>query len=100
MVAGGGVHAVLGEEARPGVGHQPPQLVALLLVGRVVDVRGALVHQQARELQQQDADVVAGAEWILRVDDVLDEGGDHVAVVLVIRSWRRPDQLVTLAVFK
>ena len=88
MVAGGGVHALLGEEARPGVGHQPPQLVALLLVGRVVDVRGALVHQQARELQQQDADVVAGAEWILRVDDVLDEGGHHVAVVLVIRSWR------------
>ena len=41
-----------------------------------------------------------GAEWILQVDDALDEGWHHVAVVLVIRSWRWPYQLVTLAVFK
>ena len=32
VVLGGWVHAVLGEQARPGEGHQPPQLVTLFSV--------------------------------------------------------------------
>ena len=87
MISGGGVHTVLGQQTRPGVGHQSPQLVALLLVGGVVDVSSALVHQQTGELEQQDPNIVTRPEWVLRVNDVLDEGGDHVGVVLVI--WGR-----------
>ncbi len=35
VVAGGGVHAVLGQQAGPRVGHQTTQLVALNFVGTV-----------------------------------------------------------------
>ena len=100
MVAGGGVHAVLGEEARPGVGHQPPELVTLLLVGGVVNMSRPLVNQQAGELQQQDPHIVARPERIFRIDDVLDEGGDDVAVVVIVRCWRRTNQFVTLAMLE
>ena len=100
MVPGGRVHTVLGQETGPGVGHQSPQLVALFLVGSIVDVGRALVHQETRELQQQDPDIVTGAEWVLGIDDELDEGRDNVCVVFIIRSGRGADQLVSLAVLK
>jgi len=38
MVSGGGVYTVLAEQARPGVGHETSELVALLLVASVVDM--------------------------------------------------------------
>jgi hypothetical protein len=41
VVAGGRVDAVLAEQARPRVRHQPSELVALLLVTGVVDVSSA-----------------------------------------------------------
>jgi len=39
VVTCGRINTVLAQQARPGVGHQPSQLVALLLVAGVVDVR-------------------------------------------------------------
>ena len=52
VVSCGGVNAVLVLQARPGIGHQATQLVALFLVACIVDVRRSLVNQEARELQQ------------------------------------------------
>ena len=46
VVLGGRVHALLGQEARPGKGHQPTQLGPLALVVGVMDVRGRMLHQQ------------------------------------------------------
>ena len=97
VVARGRVHADLEEEAGPRVRHQPPQLVALLLVGGVVDVRRAQVHQQAAELQEQDAHGVGGAEGVVGVDDVVDEGGDDVLGVVLVGRRRAADQRVALA---
>ena len=44
MVLGGRVHALLGQEARPGKRHEPPQLGPLTLVVGVVDVGGCVLH--------------------------------------------------------
>ena len=55
VVLGGWVHTLLGEEAGPGKGHQATQLGPLALVVGVVDVRGCVLHQQGRELQEQNA---------------------------------------------
>ena len=70
MIAGGWIHTVLGQQTWPGVGQEPAHFVTLLFVGGVVDMLSALVDQQAAELQDQVAHVVAGAERIVRIDDV------------------------------
>ena len=46
VVLGGWIHALLGEEAGPGKGHQAMQLGPLVLVVGVVDVRNHMLHQQ------------------------------------------------------
>ena len=46
MVLCGRVHALLGQEAGPGEGHEATELGALPLVVGVVDVRGRVLHQQ------------------------------------------------------
>ncbi len=55
VVLGCRVNALLGQETWPGKGHESPQLGALSLVVGVVDVRGRMLNQQGRKLQQQDA---------------------------------------------
>lgn len=50
----GGVHAGFGQQARPGKGHEAPQLAVARLVV-VVDVVGGVLHQQGGELQQADS---------------------------------------------
>lgn len=52
-VLAGWVHAGLGEEARPGKGHQAPQFAVPVLVV-VMDVMGGMLHQQRGKLQQVD----------------------------------------------
>ncbi len=53
-------HALLGQKARPGKGHEAPQLCPLPLVVGVMDVRGSVLHQQGGELEKQDAHRVLG----------------------------------------
>ena len=55
VVLGCRVNALLGQEARPGEGHEATQLGSLPLVVGVVDVRGSVLHQETGELQQEDA---------------------------------------------
>ena len=55
MVLGGRVHTLLGEETRPGKGHETSQLGSLSLVVGVVDMRRGVFHQEGRELEQKDA---------------------------------------------
>lgn len=52
-VLAGWVHTGLGQEARPGKGHQAPQFAVPVLVV-VVDVMGGVLHQQRGKLQQID----------------------------------------------
>jgi hypothetical protein len=55
VVLGSRVHALLREETRPGKGHESAELGALALVVGVVDVRGGMLDEEGRELQQEDA---------------------------------------------
>lgn len=55
-------------------------------------MRGGLLHEEARELQQEDANRVARAERVVRVDDAVDEHRHHVLVEILIRGGGPPDQ--------
>ena len=56
MVFAGRVHTIPWQQARPSKGHDPPQLVAVALVARVVDVRRSLLDQQREETQKLNLD--------------------------------------------
>ena len=56
-------------------------------------VRCSLLHQQWWELQQQDAHGIRCAEWILWVDDFVDEDADDIVIkTVLIWSWWAPNQ--------
>ena len=100
MIASCWIDTVFGEQTGPGICHQPPQLVALLLVGSIVNMSCALVHQKAGELEQKNPDIVRSSKGIVRVNDVEDESRNNVDTVFIIRGRRRPNQAITFTVFK
>ena len=55
VVLVGGIHARLGQEARPSKGHEPAQLGPLSFVVGVVDVWSSVLHEEGGELEEQDA---------------------------------------------
>lgn len=61
-----GVDAGLGEQARPGEGHEAPELAVARLVV-VVNVVRRVLHQQRGELQQADSQRVQQVGLLLRV---------------------------------
>lgn len=61
-----GVDAGFGEQARPGEGHEAPQLAVARLVV-VVNVVRRMLHQQRGELQQADSQRVQQVGLFLRV---------------------------------
>jgi len=56
----------------------------------------SLVDQEAGELEQQDAHIVARAKRRLRVNNVQDEGGHNIRLIVQIRRRRRSYQSVAL----
>ena len=98
VVPRGGVNTVLREQTGPGIGHKPAQLVTLFLVGGIVNVLRALIHQQAGELKDQDSHVVASSERIFGINDVENERGHHVDIVLNVGGWWGANELLPLAV--
>ena len=48
-------------------------------------------------MQEEDADGVGGAERVVGVDDVVDEGGDDVLGVVLVGRGRAADERVALA---
>ena len=100
MVAGCWVDTVLGEQAGPGICHQAPQLVALLLVGSVMNMSCALVHQETGKLEKKNSNIVRSSKGIVWVNDVEDESGYNIDTVFIIRGRRRPNQAVTLTMLK
>lgn len=65
-----------------------------------MDVRGGLLHQQGRQLQQEDPHGVRCPERVLGVDDLGDEGADDVFGVVLVRSGRSTNQLLSLVLLK
>jgi hypothetical protein len=61
------VDAGLGEETRPGKGHETPELAPLLLIRGIVNVGRGDFNEKAGQLTEQDPNMICLGVWIIRI---------------------------------
>ena len=94
------VFVVLREQTRPSKGHETPETRALTLVSGVVDMWRRFFDQQTRELEQKNANGVASAERVVRVDDFADKDADDVVWVVLVGRRRSADEFLAFTFLK
>jgi len=89
MVASRRIDAALAEKARPCKRHETAQPRSLLLVAHVMNMRRGLLHQQTRQLKQENPYAVGLAHRIVWVDNLQ----THKAIKLPSNRNSRPSEI-------